>query len=280
MRPTGLRTMRWSSRWALTEGSSGTGPTGMRRRTSLLKRSSPRPTEDTSLSERAGRTRPGATPGSSSSTAREELKGSITVGGANPGDRAASVVQVSNVEYAFRRDVQCDREGRGGGDRCLGRETLRTAAGCAETTRKTAETTEGLAAETPAYGPLSHQPRSVTLSGTIPTQTASRTPENRGLKALMLLSSTQSIARLPQQRPARTAGTSSPTSCPATTSWSSCPPEGMVFTTLDAGDDDTRDSDANRTTGMTEKITPQGRGEAGLVGCGAHRAATRDNRPG
>ena len=70
----------------------------MRRRTSLLKRSCHG--RWGYLCRRAGRTRPGRRLGRQLDSTGG-VEGSITVGGANPGDRAASVVQVSNAEYAF-----------------------------------------------------------------------------------------------------------------------------------------------------------------------------------
>lgn len=182
------------------------------------------------------------------------VEGSITVGGANPGDRAASVVQVSNVEYAFAGTFNAtEKDGAVETDAWVVKLSVQPQAvpKPPEKPPKPPKVWPPKPRPTPTVAPASIGDFVWNDTNTDGIQNPGE-PGLEGVNVTLLDTEHRKIATTETGADGRYLFANL---MPGDYIVEFVPPEGMVFTTLDAGDDDTRDSDANRTTGMTEKIT-------------------------
>jgi len=187
------------------------------------------------------------------------VEGSITLGGANPGDRAASVVQVSNTGYTFAGTFNATEEG----------EPVKTDAWVVNLAVKSPAVPKP--PQKPPKPPRVCPPCPVPPKpGPSPTVAPASIgdfvwndtsadgiqdpgePGIEGVNVTLLDIEHQEIATTKTGAGGEYLFANL---TPGDYIVEFVPPRGMGFTIQDAGDDDARDSDANRTTGRTEKIT-------------------------
>ena len=189
------------------------------------------------------------------------VEGSRTLGGANPGDRAASAVQVSSTEYLFAGTFNATPED-----------------GPVETDAWVVKlAVKPQAVPKPPQKPPKPPkicppcPKPTTKPRPTPTTVAPaaigdfvwndtnadgiQDPGEPGIEGVTVILRDADLHEIATTKTDADGGYLFTNLTPGDYIVEFVPPEGMVFARKDAGDDDTRDSDANQTTGRTEKIT-------------------------
>lgn len=195
------------------------------------------------------------------------VKGSMTLGGANPGDRAASVVQVSNTEYAFAGTFNATgKDGAVDTDAWVVKFTVNPRA-----VSKASSQPLNLPENCPT--PTNPEPTPTATSTATPTVTPTAAPssigdfvwndtnrdgiQDSGEPGIEGVNVTLLDAELCEVAATKTGADGRYLfACltPGDYVVKFVPPAGMVFTRQDVGDEDACDSDANRTTGRTNQI--------------------------
>jgi len=184
------------------------------------------------------------------------VKGSMTLGGVNPGDRAASAVQVSNTEYAFAGTFNAT--GKGGPvdtDAWVVKFTI---------TPRAVSKASSKSSSLPANCPTPTNPE--------PTPTVARSslgdfvwndtnadgiqdPGEPGIEGVNVALLDADLCEVAATKTGADGRYHFACLTPGDYAVKFVPPAGMVFTRQGAGDDDACDSDADQTTGRTETIT-------------------------
>ncbi|MCK8518889.1 carboxypeptidase regulatory-like domain-containing protein [Methanoculleus sp. 7T] len=183
------------------------------------------------------------------------VEGSITLGGANPGNRAASAVQVSNAEYAFAGTFNAtEKGGPAETDAWVVKLSVKPQT-VPQPSPKPPKPPKKICPPCPV--PPEPRPSPASIGDFVWNDTNADgiqdpgEPGVEGVNVTLLDAGDREIALTMTDADGKYLFANL---TPGNYTVKFAPPEGLVFTVQNAGTDDTRDSDANRTTGMTERI--------------------------